>query len=118
MSQLRQTATFAPLGQLLGVSFRPARIGATHCLICSSVSLVPGCGLFSCCASSSMGSMLNIKARRMVLKDFLFMVPSCFGYCSGINSKVASVFALTAEDRKSTRLNSSHGYISYAVFCL
>src|SRR2546422_1552547 len=26
--------------------------------------------------------------------------------------------AVTAEDRKSTRLNSSHGYISYAVFCL
>src|SRR2546422_8173268 len=28
-------------------------------------------------------------------------------------------FATVAEgDRKSTRLNSSHGYISYAVFCL
>src|SRR3989449_7753217 len=26
--------------------------------------------------------------------------------------------ALAAQDRKSTRLNSSHGYISYAVFCL
>src|SRR2546422_4110327 len=26
--------------------------------------------------------------------------------------------AATNEDRKSTRLNSSHGYISYAVFCL
>src|SRR2546422_6169474 len=25
---------------------------------------------------------------------------------------------LSASDRKSTRLNSSHGYISYAVFCL
>src|SRR2546429_3440642 len=25
---------------------------------------------------------------------------------------------LTTTDRKSTRLNSSHGYISYAVFCL
>src|SRR2546422_3570326 len=25
---------------------------------------------------------------------------------------------LVATDRKSTRLNSSHGYISYAVFCL
>src|SRR2546422_5417313 len=25
---------------------------------------------------------------------------------------------LSREDRKSTRLNSSHGYISYAVFCL
>src|SRR2546429_7260730 len=24
----------------------------------------------------------------------------------------------THQDRKSTRLNSSHGYISYAVFCL
>src|SRR2546422_7670683 len=24
----------------------------------------------------------------------------------------------TTQDRKSTRLNSSHGYISYAVFCL
>src|SRR5205809_7999111 len=27
-------------------------------------------------------------------------------------------FAPTFGDRKSTRLNSSHGYISYAVFCL
>src|SRR2546422_8608356 len=26
--------------------------------------------------------------------------------------------AFPAGDRKSTRLNSSHGYISYAVFCL
>src|SRR2546429_7299817 len=25
---------------------------------------------------------------------------------------------ILASDRKSTRLNSSHGYISYAVFCL
>src|SRR5256884_4264429 len=25
---------------------------------------------------------------------------------------------MAIEDRKSTRLNSSHGYISYAVFCL
>src|SRR2546422_9429177 len=25
---------------------------------------------------------------------------------------------ILARDRKSTRLNSSHGYISYAVFCL
>src|SRR2546422_8270376 len=25
---------------------------------------------------------------------------------------------VVAQDRKSTRLNSSHGYISYAVFCL
>src|SRR2546422_10667715 len=30
----------------------------------------------------------------------------------------ASGVSLVALDRKSTRLNSSHGYISYAVFCL
>src|SRR2546422_3710707 len=29
-----------------------------------------------------------------------------------------SVQAIAWRDRKSTRLNSSHGYISYAVFCL
>src|SRR5687768_18011134 len=31
---------------------------------------------------------------------------------------VKSFFFPTIRDRKSTRLNSSHGYISYAVFCL
>src|SRR2546422_8552325 len=34
------------------------------------------------------------------------------------NSSSARVRVLPAGDRKSTRLNSSHGYISYAVFCL
>src|SRR2546422_3168126 len=38
-----------------------------------------------------------------------FEDPAC---CAGVQS-----FAMTV-DRKSTRLNSSHGYISYAVFCL
>src|SRR2546422_5662852 len=28
------------------------------------------------------------------------------------------LFSEVVRDRKSTRLNSSHGYISYAVFCL
>src|SRR2546422_6132073 len=31
---------------------------------------------------------------------------------------VVDQFDLHHRDRKSTRLNSSHGYISYAVFCL
>src|SRR2546429_6006404 len=30
----------------------------------------------------------------------------------------SNVWRSRARDRKSTRLNSSHGYISYAVFCL
>src|SRR2546429_4308121 len=36
-----------------------------------------------------------------------------------VNDADAVAIAISAEtDRKSTRLNSSHGYISYAVFCL
>src|SRR2546422_4387086 len=33
-------------------------------------------------------------------------------------SHAAGCRAGSVSDRKSTRLNSSHGYISYAVFCL
>src|SRR5256884_745576 len=32
--------------------------------------------------------------------------------------RTAGPYQHAAQDRKSTRLNSSHGYISYAVFCL
>src|SRR5205809_2749527 len=34
------------------------------------------------------------------------------------NSLLLLLGAVAFLDRKSTRLNSSHGYISYAVFCL
>src|ERR1041385_8555519 len=33
-------------------------------------------------------------------------------------SRTVPFWKCSATDRKSTRLNSSHGYISYAVFCL
>src|SRR2546429_5927702 len=36
----------------------------------------------------------------------------------GFAGQLASGSLRPGEDRKSTRLNSSHGYISYAVFCL
>src|SRR2546422_6971718 len=39
----------------------------------------------------------------------------------GVHNRSASIHVEdldTVLDRKSTRLNSSHGYISYAVFCL
>src|SRR2546429_4740465 len=39
--------------------------------------------------------------------------------CTGLfTSKAKAGAHLKGGDRKSTRLNSSHGYISYAVFCL
>src|SRR2546429_6800574 len=36
----------------------------------------------------------------------------------GLPWRVAEEGCIEEVDRKSTRLNSSHGYISYAVFCL
>src|SRR2546422_6043886 len=38
--------------------------------------------------------------------------------CAAISEKWRSAISGFPRDRKSTRLNSSHGYISYAVFCL
>src|SRR2546422_5809014 len=32
--------------------------------------------------------------------------------------RLVDTYKAPTQDRKSTRLNSSHGYISYAVFCL
>src|SRR5687768_18110775 len=41
----------------------------------------------------------------------------CFGNADRLRYRKAHG-GIDTEDRKSTRLNSSHGYISYAVFCL
>src|SRR2546422_3358559 len=35
-----------------------------------------------------------------------------------LHAPVVLIAGAVKQDRKSTRLNSSHGYISYAVFCL
>src|SRR2546429_1641284 len=37
---------------------------------------------------------------------------------AGEGNQGRGAFRAKGPDRKSTRLNSSHGYISYAVFCL
>src|SRR2546429_6813019 len=47
----------------------------------------------------------------------LALVTSEIKGCQGNISRNEQT-AERARDRKSTRLNSSHGYISYAVFCL
>src|SRR2546422_6893958 len=46
-----------------------------------------------------------------------------FGLRQGCQARAANRLGISGtrhrqKDRKSTRLNSSHGYISYAVFCL
>src|SRR2546422_6262830 len=42
----------------------------------------------------------------------------CFSGSQKAISAPPGMAPITVKDRKSTRLNSSHGYISYAVFCL
>src|SRR2546429_3908861 len=42
----------------------------------------------------------------------------CIRRAECVGGILQSAKANSFEDRKSTRLNSSHGYISYAVFCL
>src|SRR2546422_1612164 len=43
-------------------------------------------------------------------------VPASFQFLAGEAARLG--YHVIVLDRKSTRLNSSHGYISYAVFCL
>src|SRR3989449_4657964 len=66
------------------------------------------------------------------LSGTAFLCPLCGGGIQTAGAQNAPVTAqapdtatvrlhisrMTCGDRKSTRLNSSHGYISYAVFCL
>src|SRR2546422_5555901 len=53
------------------------------------------------------------RAMRLALADG-HVDPTDVGYINAHGSSTP----LNDADRKSTRLNSSHGYISYAVFCL
>src|SRR2546429_3788725 len=55
------------------------------------------------------------RSRVFVLLFVLALVPTLF-FAAYIF--LANNSAVQPLDRKSTRLNSSHGYISYAVFCL
>src|SRR5687768_17993506 len=48
--------------------------------------------------------------------DAFFALPEVLSWMQALPRMEADI--LDAGDRKSTRLNSSHGYISYAVFCL
>src|SRR2546429_6984635 len=66
--------------------------------------------------------VLMIGAHQLVL-DNVRVLLGTMGCLCVVGSNVKEVRALLERekpdaDRKSTRLNSSHGYISYAVFCL
>src|SRR2546422_5414018 len=49
---------------------------------------------------------------------FQLAVQSALADAQDLGRLATIALRLAQQDRKSTRLNSSHGYISYAVFCL
>src|SRR2546422_8937499 len=58
---------------------------------------------------------------RSTLFPYTTLFRSIFGFHAverGGRDKTVHLLDRPGIDRKSTRLNSSHGYISYAVFCL
>src|SRR2546429_3894483 len=50
-----------------------------------------------------------------ILSQDFATAAATFSVFDGVEERLQ---AIVRADRKSTRLNSSHGYISYAVFCL
>src|SRR3989304_5687892 len=48
----------------------------------------------------------------------LYLAPFEVKLSADVSREPDLIFLAKEQDRKSTRLNSSHGYISYAVFCL
>src|SRR3712207_8374778 len=59
----------------------------------------------------------TVRARAIVANPDYFLAPGQFGIIRIPGSPEYDAI-LVPEDRKSTRLNSSHANISYAVFCL
>src|SRR3712207_8322576 len=62
-------------------------------------------------------SRLGREGRRRVVEDLCWERHADV-YLDAVEEAVATATATVPEDRKSTRLNSSHANISYAVFCL
>src|SRR5205809_3501997 len=64
---------------------------------------------------SAMDRVISGLQQRRVITD---KEKKILAYHEGGHALMAHLMTEASVDRKSTRLNSSHGYISYAVFCL
>src|ERR1035437_11149713 len=87
-------------------------------LFAPALLMLAGCGN-SMVTATSANSVFSVSPHTGAIDT------NCTG-CNAANAQGGSVHQFTAtlagggpaEDRKSTRLNSSHANISYAVFCL
>src|SRR5687768_11036681 len=85
-------------------------------------NLETGFGLAFAAGSLFFGIIADKYSVRIVYPVVLVLW-SCVGFATGLARGYEDLLWCRTllgffEDRKSTRLNSSHGYISYAVFCL
>src|SRR2546429_3251858 len=78
-------------------------------------TLFPYTTLFRSSGIGREGALLMYRRRAVGALDF---IPAHAGYLTMFSSAHVNGVVDEQRDRKSTRLNSSHGYISYAVFCL
>src|SRR5687768_17910107 len=82
-------------------------------------TLFPYTTLFRSAMPSAQCSQLPERAgSRNTGHVFLFASGQSRGNRASSSGEEEDMPGVPAPDRKSTRLNSSHGYISYAVFCL
>src|SRR5689334_23817169 len=79
-------------------------------------TLFPYTTLFRSHAFEELRLLSQLRSRPTTLNDD--EMASLRRIIGGSGTDVASRLGLQPEDRKSTRLNSSHSSISYAVFCL
>src|SRR3712207_7342043 len=81
-------------------------------------TLFPYTTLFRSVKSASGSEIASKLSGYFVIKGQEFRFTAiAFGRIGGHNASI-KIPKTTLEDRKSTRLNSSHANISYAVFCL
>src|SRR3712207_9147037 len=68
---------------------------------------------------SHQGKFVVCRSKESILKEVkqVIAMPDFKGYLSDLGGPSANMYGMGG-DRKSTRLNSSHANISYAVFCL
>src|SRR3712207_7177544 len=85
------------------------RLSFVHCLLLAPWSQM------GCPCMFELGSGLSILLHGSVC---LFLGPDCVVSVPSATSSMLKSESVIRPDRKSTRLNSSHANISYAVFCL
>src|SRR2546430_11145796 len=79
-------------------------------------TLFPYTTLFRSVEEACITDMIAVGPQQEVQADIANVVGAY--YCAFAELALEANIHLPGEDRKSTRLNSSHSQISYAVFCL